>query len=178
MWNRRTIKLDKKVRVKARPGNNIFVANRGDVSFEYPNTWIVKPSERSICFYDAEPPDDQCVLELSIIHLNFRIDWSGLPLARMLCDVLPPEETVPALGANVREIRKGDLQIVWHEFDFMEKVEHRLAFTRGALARRADVVPFITLNFWPEDREKVVPIWDAVLETLRVAEGGRYKARN
>src|SRR6266700_3497727 len=85
-WEKRTIKLDKNFPIPktAKPGNNIFVANRGEVSFEYPKDWIVKPSDQSICFYDAEPPADQCMLEFSILPLDFAVDWSKLPLEEMI----------------------------------------------------------------------------------------------
>jgi hypothetical protein len=179
MWSKRTINLPKNFPVSARPGNNVFIANRGDVSFEYPSSWVVKPSDKSICFYDANPPDDQCVLEFSITHLDFRRDWSDLPLASMLCKVLPPgHQAGPAQPWDVQQLIRGDLQIVWLESDFMDPVEHRLALARCALARCADIVPLITFNFWPEHKQKWEPIWQSILETLRVAHGPRFKSRN
>src|SRR4051794_38898556 len=89
-WHKRTIKWDKNFPVTTRNGNNLFVANRGDVSFEYPSGWIIKPTEGSICFYDAEPPADQCVLEFSILHLDVGVDWSKCPLEEMLCRASEP----------------------------------------------------------------------------------------
>src|SRR5688572_17199986 len=105
MWQKGTITLDKNVSIKAKPGNNVFVANRGDVSFEYPSGFIVKPSDNSICFYDAEPPADQCVLEFSIMHLNLIADWSNLPLDRMLCSAMGGE--AKTCLARVRLCRSG-----------------------------------------------------------------------
>lgn len=61
IWQKRTIKLEKDFPIQAKPGNNVFVANRGNVYFEYPRSWIVKPSDNSVCFHDAEPPADNCV---------------------------------------------------------------------------------------------------------------------
>ncbi|MCI0535972.1 MAG: hypothetical protein L0Z50_12170 [Verrucomicrobiales bacterium] len=177
MWHKRTIKLDKNTSIKARPGNNVFVANRGDVSFEYPDSWIVKPSDNSICFYDAEPPADQCVLEFSIMHLDLRVDWSNLPLDQMLCSAIG-DETGPRDLATVRKLEKGDLKLVWLEYDFLDPVEKRTALSRCALALSADVLPLITFNFWPEDRAKCERVWDDLLETLRLAKGQRFKQRN
>jgi hypothetical protein len=178
MWTKRTLQLDKKVEIKARPGNNIFAANRGDVVFEYPTTWIVKPSDKSICFYDAEPPADQCVLEFSLMPLDFRTDWSRLPLAQMLCSSIAGPTSPPRHPAEVRQIRRGDMQIVWIESDFMDPVEHRLALSRSLLALRADVLPLITFSFWPEHKERWEPFWKDLLETLRLAEGQKFKQRN
>ena len=106
MWHKRTIKLNKNISVKAKPGNNIFVANRGEVSFEYPGSWIVKPSDNSICFYDAQPPTDQCVLEFSVMHLDLSVDWANLSLDRMLCSAIR-DEAGPRDLASVHRFTRG-----------------------------------------------------------------------
>src|SRR5947207_11956975 len=138
MWHKRTIKLDKNCPITAKAGNNVFVANRGDVSFEYPNSWIVKPSETSICFYDAEPPADQCVLEFSIMHLNFSVDWSKCPLDELLCNAVG-RESGPGDRAGVQQLQRRDLKIAWLEYEFMEPIEKRPALSRCAVALRAEV---------------------------------------
>ena len=165
MWHKRTIKLNKNISVKAKPGNNIFVANRGEVSFEYPGSWIVKPSDNSICFYDAEPPTDQCVLEFSIMHLDLSVDWSNLPLAQMLCSAMR-DEAGPRDLASVQRFTRGDLKLVWLEHDFIDPVENRTALSRCALALRAEVLPLITFGFWPEDFRRCNAYWHHALKTL------------
>ena len=173
MWHKRTIKLEKNISIRARPGNNVFVANRGDVSFEYPSSWIVKPADNSICFYDAEPPADQCVLEFSILHLDLSVDWSHLPLDQMLCGAVG-NEAGPCDPASVHRLTRGDLKCVWLEYEFIDPVEKRTALARCALALRADVLPLIMLSFSPEDRQKWEPFWNALFETLRLAEGEKH----
>src|SRR5262245_3510098 len=177
MWYKRTIKLDKHISIQASPGNNVFVANRGDVSFEYPSSWIVKPSDSSICFYDAEPPADQCVLEFSIMHLDLRVDWSNLPLDQMLCSAVGDENGARDL-ASVHRWARHDLKLVWLEYNFIDPVEKRTALSRCALALHADVLPLFTFNFWPEDAGKWESAWNNLLETLRLAKGQRFKQRN
>ena len=177
MWHKRTIKLEKNISIKAKPGNNVFVANRGDVSFEYPSSWIVKPSDTSICFYDAEPPADQCVLEFSIMHLDLRVDWAKLPLDQMLCSAMGNEAGPRDLG-SVHRLARNDLKLVWLEYDFLDPVEKRTALSRCALALRADVLPLMTFSFWPEDGPKWGPVWNDLLETLRLATGKRFQRRN
>ena len=169
--------MDKNFQISARPGNNVFVANRGDVSFEYPGSWIVKPSETSICFYDAQPPADECVLEFSIIPVNFDVDLGNSPLAEMLCRAME-EEAGPRDVASVQTLRRGDLKIAWLEYEFTDPLEKRLALARCALAQRAEIVPLITFSFWPEHKLKWEPVWRDLLETLRLAEGQRFKTRN
>ena len=46
------------------------------------------------------------------------------------------------------------------------------------LASRADVMALVTFNFWPEHRDKAETVWSGILETLRLAEGQRFKTRN
>src|SRR5437762_13530834 len=121
MWQKRTIRLDKNFPVKAKPGNNVFVANGGDVLFQYPSSWLVKPSETSICFYDVEPPADQCVLELSFMHLNFAVDWRDCPLDEMLCRAVGGESGSHDL-ADVHTLQRAGLQIVWLEYEFTDQI--------------------------------------------------------
>ena len=178
-WQRRTIKLEKNFPIPKtfRLGNNIFVANRGEVCFEYPKEWIVKPSDKSICFYDAEPPADQCMLEFSILPLDFAVDWSKLPLEEMIRQAVGAEAGSYD-PASIRTLRRGELKIVQLEHEFLEPVEKRTAISRCALASRADVITLITFNFWPEHRDKAETVWNDLLETLRLAEGQRFKTRN
>jgi hypothetical protein len=177
MWERRTIKLDKSIKITARPGNNVFIANRGEVSFEYPKSWIVKPTDTAICLHDAEPPNDQCILEFSILHLDFSADWSKVPLAQLLCAAVGGESG-PLDQACARQVQRGDLKIAWLEREFMEPVEKRPALSRSAVALRAEILPLFTFSFWPEDKLKREPVWSCILETLRLAEGQRFKRRN
>lgn len=177
MWHKRTIKLDQNTSIKAKPGNNVFVANRGEVSFEYPSSWIVKPSETSICFNDAEPPSDQCALEFSIMHLDLNVDWSSLPLDQMLCSAVR-NEAGPRDPASVHRLARNDFKLAWLEYDFLDPVEKRLALSRCALALGADILPLITFSFWPEDVPKWGPVWNDLLETLRLARGERFRRRN
>src|SRR5207247_11148571 len=62
---------------------NVFVADRGALRLNFPDGWIVKPGEASICFHDREPPEDRCCIEVSYLRLQ-PIDWSGLPLPELL----------------------------------------------------------------------------------------------
>jgi hypothetical protein len=176
-WQKRTIKWDKNFPITTRKGNNLFVANRGDVSFEYPSGWITKPSETSICFYDAEPPADQCVLEFSILPLQIDVDWGKVPLEEMLCQAVGGHAG-KCDRAAIQTMERDDLKIVWMEYDFTDPIEKRLALSRCALAVKAAVLPLITFSFWPEEKKKWEPVWKDILETLRVGQGARFKERN
>jgi hypothetical protein len=58
------------------------VADRGAVRFDFPDTWVLKMGERTVCLYGREPPDDDCRLEVSFTRLP-PIDWSGMPVAEL-----------------------------------------------------------------------------------------------
>src|ERR671920_2573227 len=78
-----SLKLRRGHHWRARPGHRIFVADRGAVRFDFPDTWVLKMNERTVCLYDREPPDDDCRLEVSFFRLP-PIDWSGLAVEQLL----------------------------------------------------------------------------------------------
>jgi hypothetical protein len=111
------------------------------------------------------------------MNLNFQVDWGGLPLNQMLRSVVEAESGALDVG-QVQEVRRGELKIVWLEHALDDPVEHRRALTRCALALRADILPLITFNFWPEDKPKWEHAWSVIIEALRLAEGSDFKRRN
>ena len=179
-WEKRTFDLSPQSRWTAKPGNNIFVADRGTVQFEVPKDWILKPNENSICFYDGEEPDDNIRLEMSVISIPKMTEIDGRVVelrlrGRPLEDIL--EERVIAgdrrgliKRSGVRRMRRDGIEAVWVEADFMDPTEKRLAHSRMCLARGFNVQPLITMEFWPEDRRLATRVWDDVLETLKLGE--------
>ena len=95
----------------------------------------------------------------------------------MLCSAVG-DETGPRDLSSVHTLARGDLKLVWLEYEFIDPVEQRTALARCALALRAAVLPLITFSFWPEDRQKWEPVWNDLFETLRLAKGQRFKRRN
>ena len=91
-WKRSTFDLPDDHGWTARPGNSIFVANRGAVLFEYPSHWVLKPDGNSICLYDREAPNDNMRLQVSVIRLGpdrSIVDWSTMPtLASLMEDAV------------------------------------------------------------------------------------------
>lgn len=60
-WIKRELKLKENHGWRATPGYKIFVANQGAVRFDIPVKWVMLPGESgSVCFYDREPPADDC----------------------------------------------------------------------------------------------------------------------
>ncbi len=176
-WTKKTYKLDAMHGWKAKPGYNIFVADRGAVRFDIPQTWTLQPGEnQSIEFHDKEPPDDDCVLHLSVFHLARHVDWAGLPMARMLSQALDggdDDREVTSVGPILEESR-GGLDLAWRETRWVDSSENRDACTRTCLAHRLDIQVLLTMEFWTDDIERFSPVWDEVLRTLRLSE---YKRR-
>ena len=160
---------------RAKPGNSIFVANRGAVYFEYPAGWVLKPDGDSICLYDKEAPDDNMRLQVSVLRLGpdgLIIDWAAMPSLASLMEASVLADDArrrtregPMLGASRR-----NLEYLWLEMDFMDPAEKRKAHSRACLARGGNVQAFITMEYWPEDHAVADQVWNDMLESLKLAE--------
>jgi hypothetical protein len=172
-WVHERLKLPKNHGWTAKPGNAIFIADRGDVRFDFPHSWIVEPGESgSIKLHDRKPPDDDCLLELSVIRMPPGVNLTGAPLKQFLMDaVLPADTRGITWCGEVYEVKRAGLEVVWSQGDFDDETQdNRAARTRWLLARRANILPFITMDFWVDQAEQFSPVWDEVVASLRVAE--------
>lgn len=165
-WSRKTLKLKKNHGWSAKPGYNIFAADRGAVRFDFPKHWIVKPGDDgSIRFTDRQPPDDNCTLAVSVMYLP-DLDWSGLPLS-FLVEQIARQDRREVLGrGEMVEVRRPRLDAAWTELRFQDPHENRAARSRICLARWSNIQPLITFDFWEEDASRFTPVWDEVLKTL------------
>ncbi len=168
-WDKRTLKLPEKHGWHARPGYKIFVADRGAVRFDFPEDWVVVPTEDSIKFHDKPPPDDDCTLGLSVMRLPPG-DWSGLLLATLVRQVIEHDSRGVTAVGEVVEVRRTDLELAWAEVRFIDPIENRPARSRTCLARAQDVQPLITFDFWEPEAPRLGKVWDEILRSLRVAE--------
>ena len=169
-WQQSSYGLPKNHQWKARPGNKIFVADRGKAQFEIPRDWVISPGESgSIRFFDK--PDEaeaDMRLEISVIHVP-PIDWSGLSLAKLLEDSAIEGDTRGLTNRGpFQERKRRDLEAVWLEVDFHDPGEDRLAHSRMCVARGPGVYTFITLDFWPEDAPRAQGVWECVMDTLKL----------
>jgi hypothetical protein len=180
-WRKATYRLKRDHVWEAKPGYKIFVADAGAVRFDIPQDWIVTPGPDSIRFNDKPPPDDDCLLQMSLMRLNPEIDWSGLPLREMFEAAASGDErgTMPLGEPNV--VRRQDLELIWREFTFTDPNEQREARSRACLARAGTLLPFITFDFWPEHAQRFDPVWNEILRSLRLGQyvkdprrGARY----
>jgi hypothetical protein len=170
-WDKRTLKLPEKHGWHARPGTKIFVADRGAVRLDFPDTWVVIPDPDSIKFHDKTPPDDDCTLALSVMRLPPDVDWSGLRLGTLVGHLIEKDSREITSRGEVVEITRLQLELAWAEVRFTDPTqENRPARSRICLARNANVQPLITFDFWEDDAARFTPVWDDILRSLRVGE--------
>lgn len=169
-FKKTTLKLKDNHTWKAPKGYKIVVLDRGAVSFNIPEKWVLHKLE-PVEIYDKMPPDDDCRLSVSFWRLPHGVDWSGLPLADML-----DKATQPDAGEDVHILQRGsvvkhkrdDLELFWVENRFLDKQEKREAFSRNAIARGWNVQVLITFDFWLSDAPKLRPIWNEILRSLQL----------
>ena len=169
-WDKRTIKLPEKHGWHARPGYKIFVADRGAVRFDFPEDWLILPDKDSIKFHDKQPPDDDCTLAVSVMHLP-PADWSKVPLADLVRKLTEHDSRAVTSRGEVIDIKRTDLDLAWAEIRFNDPTQgDRPARSRTALARASNIQPLITFDFWEDDAPRCGKAWDEILRSLRVAE--------
>lgn len=170
-WQKQTFKLpaDLDLGPLAKPGYNVFIADRGAVGFCYPKDWIVRPGKSSIEFRDREPPDDDCLLQVSVHRLPPIKGGRGqLPLERLVREIRGRDRRGSTPVGEVVVEKRPELELAWSEVRFIDPKEKRPARSRCCLARANLVQPLITMDFWERDLAKFGPVWDEVLATLRV----------
>lgn len=179
-WVKQTLKVMDDPGWPVTPGCNVFIANRGAVRFDYPHAWVAVPSTDcdSMQLYDRQPPDDNCRIEISVMELNPRIDWSGLPLRQILPDILKDDSRKLYGKAEYVQVKRKDLELVWVEHRFIDPVEKREARSRACLALGSSVMPFITMEYWRNDRGQFVSVWDTVLTSLTLGQYIKLRPRS
>jgi hypothetical protein len=165
-WKSKSMKLKKDHIWQCKPGNRICVLGTGDVYFEIPLEWIMVPDNDSIKFYDANPPDDDIRLAFSHYKLEPRIDWSGLPLADLVKEGLNGDERQLTQVTDYIHRKQKNIVICWQDSTFIDAVEKREAFTRLCLCRYFELLCMITVDFWPEDKERVDSVWEVIMDSL------------
>ena len=170
-WEKQTFKIPDGVDLTsvARPGYNVFIADRGAVAFNYPQGWVILPGNDSIKLHDRQPPDDDCVLAVSVMRLPpVKGGWDGLPLERLVREMVKNDKRGASQLGEVRNEKRPDLELSWAELSFIDPAQLRTARSRCCLARANLVQPLITMDFWESDLERVGPVWDEVLRSLKV----------
>lgn len=169
-WSKRVYRLDSNYDWKTKLGNKVFVADSGALRFDFPAEWVLVPDTPAIKLYDRQPPDDNCLLEVTVFHLPVGPDWRALPLSEQLVTALGGDGDEVISRGEIVQVKRGDLEIAWLETRFIDPGEQREACSRTCLVRRSHIQALLTLSFWPEDSDRLAPVWDEILRSMRVGE--------
>ncbi len=167
---KQTFRLAKEHAWRARPGHKIVVLDRGAVRFDIPQGWVLEFGEGAVELRDRPSPDDNCLLQATVLPVPTDIDWSPLPLAPLLEDATAGGEQEVIAREPIEHAERSGLELVWRETRYVDPGEHREARSRTCLARGAGIHAVLTMSFWPEDAARFGPVWDEVLRSLRLGE--------
>ena len=136
--------------------------------FEFPKAGIVQPRPHQTDIRDGRNTEQStCVLAVSHLRLP-PADWTGLPLPQLLLEaVMADDRERIAVGTAVEASRAG-LEVAWIALRVVDSGERREARCRMCLARGERTQCLITFDFWPEDEKRHTPVWDNLLNSLRL----------
>lgn len=164
-WIKETLELKSNHGWKCNPGYKVFVADRGAVRFDIPQSWHIEPDTESFKFMDRKPPDDDCRLEVSFNRLP-PADYSLFPLAATLKKIAKADKrNVIAMG-DVVTLKRQTARVVWIELKFIDSDENREAFSRICVAIGSNIQCLVTFDYWADDAERLTSVWDEVLRSL------------
>ncbi|MEO1741788.1 MAG: hypothetical protein AAFR99_08275 [Cyanobacteria bacterium J06629_9] len=165
-WVKETLDLKTDHRWESQEGYKIFVAGRGAVRFDVPQDWKFEPQDKSFRFMDADPPDNDCNLEVSYNQLPPNADFSDFPLMGILNKVMRDDEReVIAIDKPVK-VKRQTARIVWGQSKFIDPDEKREAYSRICIGLGSGIQCLITFDYWVDDAETMVPVWDTVISSL------------
>lgn len=164
-WIKQTLELKEDHNWKSTPGTRIFVAGRGALRFDVPQDWHFEPDTKSFRFLDKKPPNDDCRLEASF-NLLPQGDWSEFPLVPLLKQIVRDDERNPIAQGEIIQFKRQTARVVWTEIKFIDPNENREAFSRICIGLGSGVQCLITFDFWADQAEKLIPVWDTVMNSL------------
>lgn len=166
-YQKTTLKLQPNHTWTAKKGYQVIVLDRGAVRFQFPRKWVVIPDEDSLKIYDRRPPNDDCILAVSYMRIPI-VDWTGLPVSKLVEVANEGDERPIYEWGEIHEARRGDIEYAWRETRFVDPTENREAFSRMCIARKGVVQALITFDFWESDAPRLLPVWDAVIESIEL----------
>jgi hypothetical protein len=60
---------------------------------------------------------------------------------------------------EIESVERGALRLVWRETSFEDPVENREARSRFSIGLGTSVQCLITMEYWPEDAHRAIPVW-------------------
>lgn len=164
-WIKETLELKEDHNWKSKPGTRIFVAGRGALRFDVPSDWHFELDTNSFRFLDKKPPNDDCRLEASF-NLLPPSNWADFPLVRLLKQTVQDEKRNVVERGEFIQFKRQTARIVWTQIKFIDPQENREAYSRICIGLGSGVQCLITFDYWVDDAERLIPVWDTVMESL------------
>lgn len=164
-WLKENLELKEDHKWESKPGTRIFVAGRGALRFDVPHDWHFEPDAKSFRFLDKKPPNDDCRLEASF-NLLPPGDWANFPLVSLLQQVIRDDERNVVEQGKIIQLKRQTARVVWTQIKFIDAPENREAYSRISIGLGSGVQCLITFDYWADDVERLLPVWDTVLESL------------
>ena len=166
-WIKETLELKPDHHWECPDGYKIFVADRGAVRFNVPQSWVFEPQEKSFKFLDRKPPNDDCCLEMSFNHLPPN-NWSKFSLESALKKVIKDDGRNVIESGEIITIKRQTAKIVWTEIKFIDNTgeKPRSAFGRTCIGLGSNIQCLITFDYWADQALELTPVWDEVMHSL------------
>ena len=141
----------------------------GGARFTVPADWLVGSPEAHVSASDAQ---DQCCLEVSCLP-GPRLAAGLPPIAERLRLALA-QSGYPGAAAVITARDRGDLDLVWSEFDYQSEDPKRpgamhAARGRWLVAANDHVQALATFSYWIEDERWAVAEWQRIVDSLELA---------
>ncbi len=152
---------------QARDGFSIVVADRGAVRFDVPTGWVTAfGGDCDLHVTDAEPPDDDLSLKLTVLRLPVPVTDLP-PLDAMAAGVAKPSRgdgATDLIGPVVEQGARAEL--AWMQWRFTEG--GREAIQRTLVGRGPGVHALFTSTLWSDDEQRFEAAWVELRRSLEV----------
>jgi hypothetical protein len=166
-FQKKTLKLQPNHTWQAPNGYKIFVVDRGALSFNIPEYWVISEMD-PVKLHDKQPPDDNMRLSVTLWHLPKGVDWTGLPLGSMLQAAVEDRDLEVVEHTGVTKYPREDIEMYWVARRFIDPEEKREAYTYNVVARGFDVQILMTFDFWVDWLGTCLPIWNEILRSTQL----------
>jgi hypothetical protein len=169
-WKKISVPLDPGHKWQCKPGNQLFIADRGAVTFEFPQGWVVRHDQvDTITLHDRAPPDDSARVSLTIFRLPpVEGGWSQLPLNQMLKSK-PAQDDEDRGEMVVHDVARPGMEMIWGEKQpYPDPENGKLIRCRHVLARARGIQALISFDVYVDADERFAGAWDDLLLTLQL----------
>ena len=166
-WVKQTFDLPDEHGWNAPEGYNVFVAGRGAVQFNVPQTWVVEPDDDSVKLKDKPTPKDDMCIAMSYYPIAEAI-WAHpqFPMTVIVKMMSEQDNRKPFWRSDVFLEERRDLEQAWLEVKFMDPLENREAYGRWCLVRGKRIVVLVTGECWPEHKARFEEAWKEMLRSM------------